>query len=136
MRVLIPTTIAAALLAGTVLPTAAATPAPLGAGPAAIRVVPVDDTSSDRDSFTQKAETQMQDWQRKLDAAAQGAKAKGEEGGAAASKALDHAWTRTKEASHQLQTTTGDGWEKAKAEYEKASQALATQWHKVYPGDK
>jgi hypothetical protein len=136
MRVLVPTTIAAALLAGAALPAAAATPAPPPAAQMPARgALPVADTSADRDSFTQKAEAEMRDWQRKFDDAAQSAKAKGEEGGAAASAALDHAWTRTKEASHQLESASVDGWEKAKADFQSASHRLATEWHKVYPGD-
>lgn len=135
MRMLAPIAIAAALLASGALPTSAAT-APLPGGPAALRATLVDDAASDRDSFTAKAEAQMRDWQHKLDDAAQTAKAKGAEGGAAASHALDHAWTKTKEASHQLETASADGWDKAKAEFEKASNDLSAQWHKIYPGDK
>jgi Skp family chaperone for outer membrane proteins len=134
MRLLAPTAIAAALLATGALPTAAATVPPPRA--AALHVTRVADAASDRDSFTQKAEAEMHDWQRKLDEAARSAKAKGEEGSDAASRALDHAWAKTKEASHQLETASADGWDSAKAKFEQASHDLAAQWHKVYPADK
>jgi hypothetical protein len=137
MRVLAPIVIAAALLTGGALPTTAATVTPpAGAGHTVLRAMPAADAGSDRDSFTAKAEAEMHDWQRKFDDAAQSARAKGEEGGAATSRALDHAWTKTKDASHQLESASTDGWDKAKAEFEQASHDLAAEWHKVYPGDK
>ncbi len=136
MRVLALTALAAALLAGGALPTAAATAtATFGAGHAAFRATPVADDASDRDSLTAKAESQMRDWQRKLDDAAKSAKAQGQAGGDAASRALDHAWAKTKAASHHLETASAAGWDSAKAEFEKASRDLAAKWHKLHPGD-
>ena len=136
MRVLALTAIAAALLASGALPTAASAAAPpFGAGPAAFRATPVADDASDRDSLTAKAESQMRDWQRKLDDAAQSAKAKGQEGSDAASRALNHAWAKTKAASHHLETASAAGWDSAKAEFDKASRDLAAKWHKLHPAD-
>jgi hypothetical protein len=137
MRVPAPTVIAALLLAGAAPPAMALTAAmPPGASDAAFRATPAADEASDRDSFTAKAEAEMHDWQRKLDAAAQSAKAKGEEGKTAASQDLDAAWAKTKAASQRLKTASAAGWDSAKAEFAKASQNLAAEWNKVYPGSK
>jgi hypothetical protein len=137
MRLPVSFAIAAALLASGALAAAAATrPPPVGAPPAALRATPVADAQTDRDSFTSKAEAEISDWQRKFDDVAHKAKAKGEEGSDAASRALDQAWVRTKEASAQLESAGAEGWDKAKARFQAASHDLAAEWHKVYPGEK
>lgn len=137
MRLPAPTVIAALLLAGGVPPAMALTATmPPGARDTAFSANPVADDSSDRASFTAKAEAEMQEWQKKLDAAATTAKAKGEEGKTAASRDLDVAWAKTKAASKQLESASAQGWENAKAGFEKAQQNLAAEWHKVYPGTK
>ena len=94
-----------------------------------------DDTTSDRQTYTQKAREDMQEWQRKLHDLGASAEAKGQEGGTAAERDLNEAWTRTEAASRQLQTVGDEGWESAKATYAKASHDLAEAWHRVHPGD-
>jgi hypothetical protein len=137
MRLPAPAVIAAILLAGAASPALAlGATMPLGARDGALRATPVADQTADRDSFTAKAEAEMHDWQRKLDAAATSAKAKGEEGKTAAAHDLDVAWAKAKEASQQLKTAGAEGWDSAKAGFAKAQQNLADAWNKVYPGKK
>jgi hypothetical protein len=137
MRLSAPTVIAALLLAGGTPPAMAFSGTmPLGTRNAAFTATLVADETSDRASFTAKAEAEMQEWQKKLDAAATTAKAKGEEGKTEASRDLDAAWAKTKVASKQLKTASAEGWDRARAGFEKAEQNLAAEWHKVYPGTK
>ncbi len=105
-----------------------------GAG-AAIRLA-ADNSTSDRDTFTQKAHDEMQDWQRKLHDFGKQAEAKGQEAGSAAKSDLDDAWVKAQAASRKLQTVGAQGWDSAKASYEKASHGLAEAWHKIHPEDK
>lgn len=93
------------------------------------------DSPSDRETYTQKAQDEMQDWQRKLHDFSANAADKGQEAGNAAEKDLNEAWTRTEAASRQLQTVGDEGWEQAKASYEKSSRDLAEAWHKANPAD-
>jgi hypothetical protein len=117
------------------LPAAAQSKPALDAG-TPIRLAADDNSAADRDSFTQKAQTEMHDWQQKLHDFGQQATAKGQEAGSAAQKGLDDAWIKAKAASHKLQTVGAEGWQGAKASYEKASQDLSDAWHKVHPDDK
>jgi hypothetical protein len=117
---------------------------PVAAGPssiepgsgAAIRVADAADTTADRDTYTHQAQDQMREWQRKFHDFNATAGAKGKEAGAVAENDLNKAWTEVEAASHRLQTAGAEGWESAKASYEKASDELAGTWRKVHPGDK
>jgi hypothetical protein len=117
------------------LPAAAQSTPPLGSG-APIRLAADDGSTTDRDSFTQKAQTEMQDWQQKLHDFGQQAATKGQEAGSAAQNGLNDAWIKAKAASRKLQTVGAEGWQGAKTSYEKASQDLTDAWHKVHPDDK
>jgi hypothetical protein len=122
------------MLIGT-LPAAAQPALPLGSN-TLIRLAADDDSTADRATFTQKAQAEMQDWQKKLHTFGEQAEAKGQEAGSAAQSGLNDAWTKAKAASHKLQTVGNEGWQGAKASYEKASQNLTDAWHKVHPDDK
>jgi hypothetical protein len=87
--------------------------------------------TTDRDTYTQKARDDMQQWQQKLHDFSENAKAKGQQAGDAAGNELNAAWTKTLAEAQKLQTTGADGWESAKASYEKASHELADAWDKV-----
>ncbi|HUC65783.1 MAG TPA: hypothetical protein VMA53_10170 [Stellaceae bacterium] len=117
------------------LPAAGQSMPPLGSG-TPIRLAADDSSTSDRDSFTQKAQAEMQDWQQKLHDFGQQAEAKGQEAGSAAQSGLNDAWVKAKAASHKLKTVGAEGWQGAKASYEKASHNLAEAWQKVHPDDK
>jgi hypothetical protein len=128
------TIISPLLLIGT--PAAAAqSTQPLDSG-TPIRLAADDSSTADRDSFTQKAQVEMQEWQKKLHDFGAQAEAKGQEAGSAAQSGLNDAWTKAKAASHKLQTVGAEGWQGAKMSYEKASQDLSEAWHKVHPDNK
>jgi hypothetical protein len=103
---------------------------------AAAQLAVAGDPAGDRDSYTQKARDDMQEWQRKLHDFGDKTEAKGKEVGNAANDDLNRAWSKAKEASDKLQTMGADGWDSAKASFEHASHELADSWHKVHPDDK
>lgn len=130
LRLLTPAVLAFVLLAsGAPGSRVLAAPMPRGAGLVTLDAIPAADDTSDRQSFTSKAQAEVQEWQRKVSAAAQSADASGR-------RDVNTAWTRTKDAAHRLQTASADGWDRAKIDFEKAKQNLEATWHKVYPGEK
>ena len=90
-----------------------------------IQMAAVNDSATDRDSYSQKAREDMRDWQQKLRDFSEKAEAKGKEADRAAKSDLNEAWRKTEEASRKLQTASAEGWERAKSDYEKASRDLA-----------
>jgi hypothetical protein len=107
----------------------------LGSG-TPIRLAAGGDSTADRDTYTQKARAEMQEWQRKLHDFGEKAAAKGKEAGNAAENDLNEAWTKAEAASRQLQTVGAEGWESARTSFEKASHELAEAWHKIHPEEK
>ena len=93
-------------------------------------------STADRDTYTQKAQGDMQEWQQKLRAFSETAKAKGEKAGNAAENELNTAWTKAQAEAHKLQTAGAEDWESAKASYEKASRELADAWDRNRTWDK
>jgi hypothetical protein len=101
-----------------------------------LRFAAGDDTTSDRDSYTRKAHSDVVEWQRKLDNFGKRVEASGQATGKAAEKDLNSAWSKTEAASRQLEIAGDDGWDKSKAAFEKASNDLADAWHRNVPDDK
>ena len=93
-------------------------------------------STADRDTYTQKAQGDMQEWQQKLHAFSEKAKAKGEKAGNAAENELNTAWSKTEAEAHKLQTAGADDWESAKASYERATRELADAWDRNRPHGK
>jgi len=93
------------------------------------------DTKADRNTYTQQARDEIQEWQRKLHDFSERAEAKGKEAANAAENDLNKAWTKAEAASRQLQTVGAEGSERAKTSFEKASRELAEAWHKIRPQD-
>jgi len=89
------------------------------------------DAMSDRDTYKQKAHDDMRDWQQELRDFDAKAKAEGKDADQTAKADLHKAWDKTEIASRKLQTASAEGWNAAKAEYQKASQDLADTWHKI-----
>jgi hypothetical protein len=89
------------------------------------------ETTTDRDTYSQKAHDDVREWQQKLHDFDVKAKAEGKDADQVAKADLNKAWDKTEIASRKLQTSGEEGWNAAKAEYEKASQDLADAWHKV-----
>ena len=107
----------------------------LGSG-GSMRLTAVGDATTDRDSYTQKARDEMQEWQRKLHEFGEKSEAKGKEVGDAAEDNLHKAWTKAEAASRKLQAAGAEGWKSAQTSYEKASQELKDAWRKVHPENK
>lgn len=127
---LTPAVLTVALLAcGTPASSVLAAPMPPGASHAALNAIPAADDDSDRQTFTSQAEAEVHEWQRKVSGAAQTADAKGR-------RDVNVAWTRTKEAAHQLKTASASGWDRAKVDFEKAKENLEATWHRVHPDEK
>jgi hypothetical protein len=91
----------------------------------------VSDAMSDRDTYRQKAHDDVREWKQKLRDFDAMAKAEGTDADKTAKADLNKAWGKTEIASRKLQTASEEGWNAAKAEYEKASQDLADTWHKT-----
>ena len=123
------------VLIGTLPAAAGQSTLPLGSG-APVQLAAGGDSTAERDTYTQKARAEMQEWQRKLHDFSEKAAAKGKEAGNAAENDLNEAWTKAEAASRQLQTVGAEGWERAKTSFEKASHELAEAWHKIHPEDK
>jgi Skp family chaperone for outer membrane proteins len=98
-----------------------------------VRLAAVSDASADRDSYTRKAHDKIEDWQKKLHEFNVKAEAEGKEADQTAKADLNEAWRKTEAASRKLQVAGAEGWDVAKADYEKASQDLADTWHKIHP---
>jgi len=118
-------------------PLAAAGQSSLAPGSSAAVQLAADDSSTpDRDTYVHKAQGEVREWQRKLHDLGEKTEAKGKEAGNAAENDLNSAWDRTEAESRRLQTVGAEGWESAKASFEKASHELAAAWHKHHPDDK
>jgi len=103
---------------------------------ASVRSTASSNSTVDRDTYTHEAQASMQEWQRKLHEFGEKTEAEGKEAGDAGKENLNQAWTKTRVASRKLQTVGDEGWESAKASYEKASHGLADTWHKIHSEDK
>jgi hypothetical protein len=113
MRILIPSIVLGPLMLVGALPVAADQPAAFATQ---IQLAAGNDATGDRDTYSQKARDDMQEWQRKLHDFGTRTQAEGRKAEATANK---------------LQTAGEDGWENAKTSYEKASSDLANSWDKV-----
>ena len=94
------------------------------------------DSTTDRDTYAQKARDDMHQWQQKLHDFDKKAKAKGQEEGNAAGNELNAAWTKADAEQRKLQSASAEAWESAKTSFEKASNDLKDLWDKIRPEDK
>jgi Skp family chaperone for outer membrane proteins len=117
------------------LPAAGQSTLALGSG-APVLLAAGADSAADRDTYTQMARDEMQEWQRKLQDFSEKAAAKGKRLDNATKNDLNKAWTKAKAASNRLQTAGARGWERAKTSFEEASRELANAWDKIRPEDK
>ena len=135
MRMLAASIVIGPLLLIGALPAAGQATLALGSG-APVQLAAGADSTADRDTYTQKAREEMQEWQRKLHDFSEKAAAKGKQLDKAAKNDLNKAWTKAKAASSRLQTAGAEGWASAKTSFEEASRELADTWHKIHPEDK
>jgi len=101
-----------------------------------VRLAAGGESTAERDTYTQKARDQMQQWQRKLHDFSDTAAVKGKAAGSAAEDDLNKAWSKTEAESEKLQTASAEGWESARTSFEEASRELANAWDKAKPQDK
>ena len=135
MRMLTVSIVIGPLLLIGALPAAGQATLALGSG-APVQLAAGADSTADRDTYTQKAREEMQEWQRKLHDFSEKAAAKGKQLDKAAKNDLNKAWTKAKAASSRLQTAGAEGWASAKSSFEEASRELADAWDKIRPEDK
>jgi hypothetical protein len=93
----------------------------------------VADDDEGRSSFTQHAQDDMQEWQRKVHDFGRQAKAAGQQGARSARDDLNTALSKAKLAADRLHTVGADGWQGAKAGYQQARHDLADTWERIKP---
>jgi len=127
MRFLVASMIAALASAA---PAAAQSNPGSGSG-AAVRLAASHNSTVDRETYTQKARGDMQDWQRKLHAFGEKVQAKAMQAHNSAGDDLDRAWTRAEAASRRLETASSEDWDGAKISFKRASHRLDLAWRKI-----
>jgi hypothetical protein len=113
----------------------AASQSSLGSG-ASVRLATARDSTADRETYTQKARDDMQEWQQKLHAFDEKVQAKAGQAHTTAGDDLNKVWTHAEAASRRLETAGSEDWENAKTSYKAASHKLTLAWHKVSPTEK
>jgi len=110
--------------------------APAQTGSAATVPSPAgDEPAAGKDPYIQKAQEQMDEWEQKFDQL-DSAVGTGKEVSDAAEDALNRAWIEAEATYDELQPAGTEGAPSTRIAFERATQALADAWHKVYPGDK
>jgi hypothetical protein len=92
--------------------------------PAMPAVVPVD-----HESYTRRAESEVQEWKTKLDGFMEKAKAKGNATATASDAKLQEAWVKVRDATRGLEKAGSDTWEGARHAYEASSNELVSAWN-------
>jgi hypothetical protein len=103
---------------------------------ASVRLVTARDSTADRETYTQKAHDDMQEWQPKLRAFDEKVQAKAVQAHTSTMDDLNKAWTQAEAASRRLETASSEDWENAKTSFKKASHRLDLAWRKSDPGNK
>jgi hypothetical protein len=135
MRILF-TTVLIGLLALAGASPAAAQSKPATDQGTAVGLSTTHDGTAERSTYTQQAQDEVRNWERKLRDFEAKANARATKAETSASRDLDRAWTETKAASGRLETASENGWDSAKASFKTASNKLAVAWHNVNPTDK
>src|SRR5271170_5642355 len=87
-------------------PVFAAQPNSLSLSNAPIRLTADTDSTTERDTYTQRAKNEVQDWERKVHAFGEQTKVEGQAANNLAGKDLNEAWRETDAASHMLQAAS------------------------------
>ena len=136
MRILTAAIVFAPLMLAGVSPALAGEPVSLSPSNPSVRLAAETASTTDHDTYMQRAKNELQEWQRKMHDFSEQAKAKGQTAGNSTGNELNEAWEKTEAASHKLQTASADGWDSAKLSFEKASHNLADTWHRIHPEEK
>ena len=126
----------AALLIGVLLPgmgTAIAVPAAFGAEGAIVRVAdsPSGDADARRDEYMHKAQSDFQQWQKRMKDWAAEAQAKGHEVSQQTRQELNEAWNKVQVGWKNLQGAAPSTWDKARDAFDEASRRLKNAWEKI-----
>jgi hypothetical protein len=136
MRIFTTSIIIGSFMLISALPAAADQSAPARDSTAPIRLAAAEASSRVRDTYVQKARSEMLEWQHKLVSFNEKAEAKGNVATTAAEKDVHRAWAKADTAAHELETVGAEGWKSAQATFETASRKLASAWDRVRPQDK
>jgi hypothetical protein len=105
--------------------------------------VTTNDAAAERNSFTNHAQDEMRVWEQKLHDFNAKQTTNASEAQTSASKDLDTSWTETQAAWTQLVkvglnvgTAGANAWASAQADFQAASQKLASTWQKANPEGK
>jgi len=134
MRLLIASIVIGPLMLIGAPPAAAAQP--VSTGPQTQSPPAPGTSSADRDTYTQKAQRDLQDWQQKVHDFTEKAKARGQQASNAVAADLNVAWTKTRDEARKMQAAGAEGWDRARASYERASHDLADTWNRIRPEDR
>ncbi len=80
-----------------------------------------DDWAAKKQDYETRAQVQLDEWRRRMDALTAEAKAKSQEYSADARRKLDRAWAETKAEWAKLKQASADNWDKARASFEDAT---------------
>ncbi len=88
---------------------------------------------ADRTTYLRKKDSKMEEWRSEIGHFAERTQEKATAAGDAASHEIHIAWSHVEQASAKLDVAGEDGWDSAKAAYERASQDLEATWARVGP---
>ena len=131
MRILPAATVAGSLLLVAMVGTLPAAGQPVQSVPSASSVQVAAISTTDRDSYVQKAREEMQQWQLKLQDFSEKVRTKATDANVASQKDFNAAWAEAETASQRLETASAADWESSKSSFKKASQKLAAVWQKI-----
>jgi hypothetical protein len=87
----------------------------------------------DRKTYVQTKDAGMAQWRSRIDAFAARTQAKATAADQAVSGEIQGAWSHVERASSALDAAGVDGWDNAKAAYERASQDMEATWARIGP---
>jgi hypothetical protein len=101
---------------------------------ASVRLVTDRDSTADRETYTQKAHDDMQEWQPNLRAFDEKVQAKAVQAHTSTMDDLTKAWTQAEAASRRLETASSEDWETPRPPSRKHPTGLIWRGAKVTPG--
>ncbi|HYM32221.1 MAG TPA: hypothetical protein VEU47_13030 [Candidatus Cybelea sp.] len=91
------------------------------------------DFATTRNEYEHKARRQIDEWQQKMSRFGDDAKDTASKAADSAEARLRVAWGDVKQRWEQLESASADGWDKARAAFEKASNRMKEAWNKAHP---
>jgi hypothetical protein len=106
---------------------------PLPFSASALHLAAAAENPADRKTYVQSKDAGMAQWRSKIDDFATRTHAKAAAADEAASRELQGAWSHVERASSALDAAGEDGWDSAKAAYERSFHDLQATWARVVP---